>query len=284
MTSRDSSLSGLSDLRGEPLPEPRELRPSLRDGALRPRVLVAGQGPPIVYLHSFQGPDPWPPAIERLAAHFTVHVPTHPGFAGTDGLEALDDFVDLALYYDELLEALGLGPANLVGHFFGGLVAAEVASIAPGRVRKLVLVAPTGLWLDESPVPDFFAMPDEELRLLLWADPDSPVARAAAPVPATPEARAAAQLERVRNLAAVGKFLWPIPDKGLRKRAHRISAPTLLLWGERDRLNPPAYAQAFARLIRGATLATLPAGHMLLWERPEECARHIGEFLGEASP
>jgi len=50
MTSRDSSLSGLSDLRGEPLPEPRELRPSLRDGALRPRVLVAGQGPPIVII------------------------------------------------------------------------------------------------------------------------------------------------------------------------------------------------------------------------------------------
>lgn len=265
-------------------PEQREVRPSLRDGALRPRVMVAGHGPPLIYLHSFQGPDPWPPAVEGLVARFTVHVPTHPGFAGTGGLEAVDDFIDLALYYDELLGALGLEAADLVGHFFGGLVAAEVAAIAPRRVRRLVLVAPTGLWLDEAPIPDFFAMPEEELRPLLWSDPESPIARAAAPSPATPEARAAAQLDRVRNLAAVGKFLWPIPDKGLRKRAHRIAAPTLLLWGDRDRLNPLDYAYAFARLIRGATLTTLPAGHMLLWERPEECARHIREFLGQASP
>lgn len=261
---------------------PRELRPSLRDGALRPRVQVAGAGPPLVYLHSFQGPDPWPPAIAGLTDTFTVHVPTHPGFAGCDGLEALDDCVDLALYYDELLGALGLEAAHLVGHFFGGLIAAEVAAIAPRRARKLVLVSPTGLWLDEAPLPDFFAMPVEELHPLLWAAPDSPAARAAAPLPATPEAQAAAHLDRIRNLAAVGKFLWPIPDKGLRKRAHRITAPTLLLWGDQDRLNPPAYAQAFARLIRGARLTALPAGHMVLWEQAEACREHLTRFLDEA--
>jgi pimeloyl-ACP methyl ester carboxylesterase len=281
MASDDSAPGDLSAPRGERLPERREVRPSLRAGALRPRVLVAGAGPPLAYLHSFHGPEPWPPAIEALAGQFTVHVPAHPGFAGTDGLEAIDDVVDLALYYDELLEALGIDRADLVGQFFGGLVAAEVAALAPRRVRKLVLVAPTGVWLDEAPVPDFFAMPEEELRPLLWADPESPAARAAAPDPGTPEARAAAQLERVRNLAAVGKFLWPIPDKGLRKRAHRISAPTLLLWGDLDRLNPPAYAHAFARLIRGATLTTLAAGHMVLWEQPQACVRHITRFLGE---
>jgi pimeloyl-ACP methyl ester carboxylesterase len=77
----------------------------------------------------------------------------------------------------------------------------------------------------------------------------------------------------------MGKFVWPIPDKGLRKRLHRLSAPTLLLWGDGDRVNPGDYAPEFSNRIAGARLRILPGGHMLHLEDPEAVARAITGFF-----
>ena len=84
------------------------------------------------------------------------------------------------LYYNELLDALGLPRATLVGHSFGGMVAAEIAATNPERVDQLVLIAPVGLWRDDHPIPDFSGVPPERLPGLLLADPNGPVGRHAA--------------------------------------------------------------------------------------------------------
>jgi pimeloyl-ACP methyl ester carboxylesterase len=87
-------------------------------------------------------------------------------------------------------------------------------------------------------------------------------------------------LERHRNLASTGKFLWPIPDKGLKKRIHRIQQPTLIIWGTSDKLIPPAYGEAFLKAIHGAQLVTLPkSGHMPMLEEQEAFVQTVTTFL-----
>lgn len=258
---------------------PREQVVSIREGAVRFRYLVAGRGDPLVFFHSFEGLQGWPELLDRLAGHLTVYAPLHPGCQGSEGVEALDDPVDLALAYDEWLDALGLASVCLVGHFVGGMLAAELAALCPGRAGGLVLLSPTGLWLPEAPVLDVVSLPPAELHPLLWKDPDTPVARAWSASPANEAEKVAAQVERIQRLAAMGKFVWPLPDKGLKKRLHRIAAPTLLIWGDADRVNPLAYSAEFLRRIKGARLSILPGGHMVPYESPHATARAILSFL-----
>src|SRR3984893_14944668 len=87
---------------------------------------------------------------------------------------------------------------------------------------------------------------------------------------------------RVRGLAAAGRFLWPIGDRGLNERLYRIKAPNLLLWGESDRIIPPVYADAFRRLLVGAASVKVKkfaaAGHVLFSEQPQAIIDAIVEF------
>jgi pimeloyl-ACP methyl ester carboxylesterase len=101
-------------------------------------------------------------------------------------------------------------------------------------------------------------------------------------LPEDPEARVLTRVQLQWAMGATGKFLWPIPDKGLKKRLHRVRAPTLLVWGEEDRIVPPVYAAEFARRIPGARVETVDrAGHAPHLEQPETVARLVRDFLGE---
>jgi pimeloyl-ACP methyl ester carboxylesterase len=82
-------------------------------------------------------------------------------------------------------------------------------------------------------------------------------------------------------MACTGKFVWPIPDKGLKKRIHRIAAPTLLVWGKQDRLVPPVYAEAFASRIANARVELVDrAGHIPQLEQFAQVSEAIQAFLG----
>ena len=256
---------------------------AIRDGAVTFRMLTGGQGPDLVYFHSFHDRgNGWPDVLARLAERFTVHAPFHPGVQGSEGVDHLDDVVDLGLAYDDLLAALGIESAYLVGHFFGAMAAAELASLCPGRARKIALLSPLGLWLDDKPVADVLALPAADLDALLWSDAGSSAASGWRALPESEEENVAAQIEQIQRLSAMGKFVWPIPDKGLRKRLHRVTAPALILWGSGDRVNPPAYSAEFARSIADATVRELPGGHMLHLESPDAVARAVTEFFSYA--
>jgi pimeloyl-ACP methyl ester carboxylesterase len=253
---------------------------SIRNGLFQTFTRIEGEGDPLLFLHSAGGLQGWPPFLESLARSFRVIAPDHPGFGRSEGLEHLDDVVDLALYYTEFIEAMGLEQPYLVGHSLGGMIAAEVAAIAPDVASKLVLIAPVGLWLDDHPVMDFFAATSEELALAMFHAPGSAIAKDLMTMPSDPEAHLEAVLERTNNLSAAGKFLWPIPDKGLKKRIHRITAPTLLLWGASDRLVPPIYGEAFLKRMRRARLTLFTeASHMLPFEKADEFAEVVTDFL-----
>ena len=234
---------------------PDDRRVETRGGAVTFRVLAAGRGAPLVYFHSYYERSAWSPFLDLLARSFSVYAPCHPGVPGSTGIETLDDLLDLTLAYDELLGALGLERAHLVGHSFGGMAAAEIAAVFPGRARSLTLVSPLGL----------------------WRDPASGVAREWAAASGDQE-DIAAQVESLQRRSSMAKFVWPIPDKGLHRRLHRIAAPTLLVWGETDRANPVVYAEEWQRRIKGAALRLLPGGHMILHETPEAVARAVVEL------
>jgi pimeloyl-ACP methyl ester carboxylesterase len=253
---------------------------ALRDGAVTLRVFSSGRGAPLVYFHSFYEREPWSPLLERLARTFAVYAPLHPGAPGSTGIETLDDVHDLTLLYEELLDALALPAPHLVGHFFGGMVAAELAAVFPRRVARLVLASPLGLWLDKAPNADLLILPLEELVETLWADPTSAPARAWAGSPDADPEDVPALAGSLQRRAAMAKFVWPIPDKGLRKRLHRIAAPTLILWGDADRANPLVYAEEWQRRIKGAALRLVPGGHLVLHEAPDVAGAAIAEFLG----
>ena len=256
---------------------PDDRRVETRGGAVTFRVLAAGRGAPLVYFHSYYERSAWSPFLDLLARSFSVYAPCHPGVPGSTGIETLDDLLDLTLAYDELLGALSLERAHLVGHSFGGMTAAEIAAVFPGRARSLTLVSPLGLWRDDAPSADILILPADELAAVLWRDPASGVAREWAAASGDQE-DIAAQVESLQRRSSMAKFVWPIPDKGLHRRLHRIAAPTLLVWGDADRANPVVYAEEWQRRIKGAALRLLPGGHMILHETPEAVARAVVEL------
>ena len=156
------------------------------------------------------------------------------------------------------------------GHGLGGMIAAEMASLAPQRIAKLVLIAPYGLRLADAPPADISALSPDELARAVWHD------RATAPRLGAPQDRS----RHAQNLAAAARFTSLIPEKGLRKRLHRLLPPTLLVWGEHDRIVPLAYAEASRRRIAHSQLLVIPAAaHLPHLEQPRTFARSVLEFL-----
>lgn len=256
------------------------LQISIQNGKFSTRVLKAGAGEPLLYLHGIVGQKGWAPFLDSLSQQFTVYAPFHPGCGESEGLENVDSVLDLTLYYFELMDSLGLEQCHVVGHSFGGMIAAEMAAICHHRIKGLVLAAAAGLWLDNSPSADFLAMTTEEMNAHIWSDLDSAVARQAMAQPESDEARRELMIDRIKDLTAAGKFLTPLPDRGLKKRLYRIKSPTLILWGEKDKMIPPAYADEFSRHISGARLEVLPRwGHLPMLEQPEEFVSLAVDFL-----
>ncbi len=250
---------------------------------IRMRVLVEGRGPAVLFFHGPWGLT-WDPFLDDLARSFTVYAPEHPGTTPgqPDDIYALDGLWDLVLCYDELLDGLGLEQAAFVGHSFGAMVACEVAAAAPARASRLALMDPIGLWRDDAPVTNWMLLNPGELPGHIFRDPDGEAARRMFAPSEDPEARVMARVQLMWAMGATGKFIWPIPDKGLNKRIHRVTAPTLLIWGKDDRLVPPVYGEEFARRLAGARVETVDqAGHAPHLEQPETVARLVREFLRE---
>ena len=264
--------------------ETQERTVSVWQGRVRIRVLSKGRGPALVFFHGPWGLT-WDPFLDELAQSFSVLAPAHPGTTpdAHDDVYHLDGLWDLVLCYDELLEALGIRDAALVGHSFGGMVACELAAAYPDRARRLALIAPLGFWRDPDRIINWMLLEPAELRRHIFRDPECDAARRM--FPRSDEQDAAATAARVRMVWAMGttgKFIWPIPDKGLKKRIHRVKAPTLLVWGKEDRLVPPVYADEFVGRLSDARVQTVAdTGHAPHLEQPATVARTVREFLSQ---
>jgi pimeloyl-ACP methyl ester carboxylesterase len=247
------------------------------------RVLSKGVGPAVLFFHGPWGLT-WDPFLDELARSFTVHAPEHPGTTSgaPDEIYHLDGLWDLVVCYEELLEALGVESPAFVGHSFGAMVACEVAAARPDRARRVALIDPLGFWRDADPITNWMLLNPGQLPGHIFRDPDGDAARRMFPPGDDEEAMLAARVRLTWAMGATGKFIWPIPDKGLKKRIHRVKAPTLLIWGKEDRLVPPVYAEEFLRRIAGARVLTVDdAGHAPHLEQPEMVARMVRDFLSQ---
>ena len=243
------------------------------------KIVGGGEGAPLVWLHGMAAPGADDEVLNALAPDFEVIAPQMPGLVDLGELAELPTLHDLVLLYDSVLGALGIEAAVLAGHGFGGLLAAELAALAPRRVRALVLVSPLGLWSDEHPVEDIFALRQPQVEELIWSG-----ARARPEPPQVAEEDAIEAYIRFANsLGAMANYTWPIPDRGLRRRLYRIAAPTLVLASSQDAWIPAAYAQDFAVGIAGARHSRLEGSHMALYEDPASFARNLTAFVGGLS-
>ena len=122
----------------------------------------------------------------------------------------------------------------------------------------------------------------QDLPSHVFREARSPAAEALFAIPEDLEAGALAKTRLTWAMGCTGKFIWPIPDKGLKKRIHRVEAETLLVWGDEDRLVPRVYADEFGRRLPRTRLQVVKdAGHAPHLEQPEATARFVEAFLGE---
>lgn len=236
-------------------------------------MLTAGSGEPLLYFHgagTFNGFDfalPW-------ASRFLVMIPYHPGWGESGDAPEMTTPDDYALHYLELIDQLRLDKVNLVGLSMGGRFAATFTIHHRRRVRKLVVICPAGLVVPEHPMADLSQVsPDDIPRYLV--DDFNVIARRM-PASLTPEFLAA----RAREGASFGRMMQAgLVGPWLERWLHRVNVPTLIVWGDKDRLIPPGHAQAWAKLIPDSrVLIVAGAGHLVPDERPQS-VEEIARFL-----
>ncbi len=247
-------------------------------------TLEAGRGEPLLFLHGAGGLV-WDPFLEALAAKYKVYAPYLLGTGRSRGLENIRDLKDLVITYYDLLDALHVDSINLVGHSMGGMMACEMAASDPSRVQRVVAICPAGIFREDPPAPDLFAMLPQERIANITYDPQSELAKSLMALPAQIDQKVEVLIDRLTTLQAAAKFLWPIPDKGLRRRMHRIKAPTLIIWGRQDRMIPAAYANDFKAGIPQAEVVLIDkASHLVQLEQTPQCVELIAKFMsGKAS-
>jgi len=239
-------------------------------------MFTGGSGPPLVFFHGagtfsgFNFAAPW-------ASRFKVYLPYHPGFGESGDDPGIGSIHDYVLHYLELFDQLKLDKVSLVGLSMGGWIAATLATQNSHRLAKLALVAPAGLRVREHPATDIFRLKPEQVPAMLAHD-------VSAILKYLPDPHGPLFFDflvtNYREMSGWARLAWERNyDPNLPKWLHRIRVPTLLLYGDKDRITPPQQAQAWAKLIPGARVELVKdAGHLVLDEKPE-AARRVLEFL-----
>lgn len=249
-------------------------------GPVELAVTERGVGRPYLLLHGGGGPQTVAPFAELLADSVPAHVitPTHPGFAATTRPDALTSIRGLAALYLALLGALDVTDVTVVGNSMGGWIAAEMALLHSPRISGVLIVDAVGIEVPGHPVADFFSLTLDEVAQHSYHDPDKfridPTALPPALRAAMPGNRAA--------LAVYGGTA--MTDPSLAGRLAKVTTPTLVLWGEADRIADPDYGRAFAAAIPGARFQLLTAtGHLPQLETPDQLLAVIRDFAGGQS-
>ena len=236
-------------------------------------VYSGGQGEPVVFFHGagtidgFDFAEPW---TER----FRVIVPYHPGFGESGDDPTFTDLHDYVMHYLELFDLIGLGSFNLVGLSLGGYLAAKFACEHGHRVKKLALIAPAGMIDPKHPILDFLAVPGEEMLGLLVSNFDVLRKR----LPEKPDLDFIA--ERYREATTVTRLLWEHPgDPKFMRYLHRIKMPTLIVWGDEDRIIPVQQTEMWQKFLPSADIRVFKgAGHLVHIEKPE-AVEAVARFL-----
>ncbi len=247
------------------------------------QVFRGGQGPTLLVLHDYEVVTEWLPYHAALAQRFSVIAPSHPGFGASERPENIENIDDLAYLYLDYLEGLGAEPVDILGMGMGGWIAAEVAIRSSHSIRRLVLADAVGIKISgptEVDILDTFILTGKQLLEASWHDQALGAQRMK--LAYTPDLTYEEVVPMARNRESAIRFGWKpfMHNPKLRQWLHRITVPTLVLWGENDRIVRPDYGRAFQQAIPGAKFQAIPeAGHYPYLERPEEFVDAVTAFL-----
>ncbi|HWD62874.1 MAG TPA: alpha/beta hydrolase [Humibacter sp.] len=235
---------------------------------------ASARGTAILLLHGGAGPQSVAGLAAALGGHARVVTPVHPGFDGTPRPPWLDSAAGLADAYLDLLDALALDAVTVIGNSIGGWIAAELAALGTVSVARLVVIDGAGLDLAGHPTADFFSLTFDQLAELSYARPDVfRIDPTALPEPA----RAAMAGNRSSLLTYAGSAMV---DPTLASRLATIAVPTLVVWGDHDRMIDVAVGEAFANAIPGARFELLAnTGHLPQLETPDAVVSVLDGFL-----
>jgi pimeloyl-ACP methyl ester carboxylesterase len=244
------------------------------------KVHRAGHGPPVLFLHGAGGLTQWPPFFDALADGYELLVPEHPGFGASDDPAWIRNVPDMAMFYLELLETMGLEKIHLVGHSLGGWIASEILVRDRARFQSLTLLAPAGIRVEGVPAGDTFIWaPEETVRNLFH---DQAFAERLLAMQPTEE-----QMDiLLKNRFTVTKLAWQPRwfDPDLERWLHRIKLPALVVWGDDDKVMPPAYAARWRERLPDARIEMVAeCGHLPHIEKADIVIRQVREFLRGAS-
>lgn len=241
-------------------------------------VVEKGTGRPLLFLHAGEGLWPERPWLDTLSETHRVIAPFHPGYGGSELPDWFGTVDDLAYLYLDLADHLQLKDAVLVGACFGGWVAAEMMVRSSARFSHLVLADPVGIKVrgrDDRDIADMHGMLRGDVMKLAWADP----AKGEVDYTTLPETELA---QIVRGREALALYGWKpyMHNPRLKRWLHRIERPTLLLWGDKDRIVDLEYAEGWRAEIPGAKLEVIAnAGHYPHWEQPDEFSKRVAAFV-----
>jgi pimeloyl-ACP methyl ester carboxylesterase len=241
------------------------------------RMFRGGAGVPVLFLHGAAGLSAWTPFFEALSQQYALTVTEHPGFGLSDDAESLASMADVAGFYLDLIDALNLPPFHLVGNSLGGWLASEIAIRDSSRLKSLTVIAPAGL---RSKVidPGSPATPESAIRKLFFnqAIPDRMLAQVLT------EEQKRIQQRNQRRAETLGNGSYCNPQ--LEAALGVLSMPSLVIWGDQDRVVPPAHAELWRAALPGAQVAVIPdAGHLPHAEKPALVADKLMSFLATAA-
>jgi pimeloyl-ACP methyl ester carboxylesterase len=237
-------------------------------------VHTAGHGEPLVFFHGAGTVDGYDFA-EAWADKFKVIVPYHPGFGESGDDPTFTNIHDYIMHYLELFDALKLDRFSLVGLSLGGYLAAKFASEHGHRLKKLVLIAPAGMIDPKHPMMDIIAVPGEQIPGLLVSNFDVIKKR----LPEKPDLDFIG--DRYREAGTVARLFWEHPvDKRLPRYLHRIKVPTMIVWGDEDKIIPVQQTELWRKHLPHADVKIYNgAGHLVHLEKPE-AIEAMAKFLG----
>jgi len=249
-------------------------------GGIRVHTRIGGQGDPLLVLHGAGGDRGWTRWLAQVSERFTVWAPTHPGFGRSDDADWMDGIDDLARFYLWFIETAKLGRPHLLGHSIGGWTAAEMATMSPGAIDRLVLVAPVGLKPETGEILDIFYFSPAQLLTMMVHDAKTvPEWQELFGRPPTPEEVEIA----TRNREMAARLTWKpyMHNPRLANFLPRVTNPALIVWGREDRAVPVECGEQYRRGLPNAKLTVLEhCGHLPPIEHPDAFARLVVDFLG----
>lgn len=234
-----------------------------------------GSGPPLWIVHRDTGNPGWLPFYELLAQRWSVVVPDLPGYGTSERDEWMRSVRDEAIVFGILLARLAQEPVTIVGLGFGGWVAAELATMQPSRLRRLVLVSPMGLLPREGEIFDQFLVSHKDYVLQgfhdrghardLWGE--------------TPSGDQLVAWDVAREMTT--RIAWRpyMYSQQLELLLREVRVPSLVVWGQQDTIVPPVCGRQYVEALPDARLELVEqAGHYVEVEQPEQLACLVGAF------